>query len=504
MADRKPRTKGTARAPDRKPRARKRADAATRRLLPSGPALMLDTKGAVLAVNAQLRKLFGLPSEAGSGQRLSAFFPRRLAAAWRVMLGELVRDGAPVRRQVEYRDRCYESVMMPVLDDAGSPMRALLLISDVTEAQVGTTAAAQLAQEWQQTFDSISDIVALISPKFELLRVNRTGCLALGKTQAELIGKKCYHVVHHQDKPIDGCPCVEALKTKQDLVGEVNDAGRCFIATASPILDDKGRVTAFSHTVKDITERKQMTDELARHRDRLAELVEERTRELMAAHEEALHQSRLATVGRVAGSLAREMRVPLEIIREAAQKLARRLLAKPPSTHLVDIEREVARMDFTLNAILEFSQRSESHPTRSSVRSLLDLAVVQAGLPADVPVQVDLASGLPHVFADSRRLVAAFANLIVHAAQTMPDGGLVGILGEVSGDRVVLVFTNAGNEMGVEAARQLLEPIVPDTGTVADFGVTLAKGFIEADGGTIEVRAGPGKSPSFIVSLPTN
>ncbi len=72
---------------------------------------------------------------------------------------------------------------------------------------------------WRETFDSISDIVTLISPSHEFVKINKNGCLALGKPEEELRGKKCYEIVHNTDKPIEDCPCAKTLKSKKAEVG---------------------------------------------------------------------------------------------------------------------------------------------------------------------------------------------------------------------------------------------------------------------------------------------
>lgn len=115
---------------------------------------------------------------------------------------------------------------------------------------------------WQETFDSVQDIVALISPDFEFIKVNRAACDALGAKHEELVGKKCYEVVHGLDAPIVGCPCAKTLETEEGYVGEITQHGRYYTATADPIFDEYGKLVAFSHTIKDITEHKQAEEAL--------------------------------------------------------------------------------------------------------------------------------------------------------------------------------------------------------------------------------------------------
>jgi PAS domain S-box-containing protein len=133
---------------------------------------------------------------------------------------------------------------------------------------------------WQETFDAALDIIALISTDFEILKINKVGYENIGKKPEELIGKKCYEVVHGLDSPIEGCPCAKALKTRSSGSGEVKDHGRIYMTTASPIWDKNNEIIAFAHTVKDITEQKKAEAILQNaHRD-LERKVRARTKAL--------------------------------------------------------------------------------------------------------------------------------------------------------------------------------------------------------------------------------
>ena len=118
------------------------------------------------------------------------------------------------------------------------------------------------AREWQETFDSAKDIITLLSPDFEFLKVNRAGCKALNKKVKDLLGKKCYKVIHGLDRPIEGCPCKKAIKTGKEGASEILEHGWNYLVTASPVFDKKGKIKSFVHTVRDITERKKAEEKL--------------------------------------------------------------------------------------------------------------------------------------------------------------------------------------------------------------------------------------------------
>ncbi len=153
--------------------------------------------------------------------------------------------------------------------------------SDITERKWAEEELRRLvdkesrsAREWQELFDASADIMALISPDFEILRINRAGYEGIGKKREELIGEKCYEVVHGLDSPIDGCPCKELLRTKKAGVSEITQEGRHYIATASPVLDKNGELIAFAHTIHDITERKRMEETLRQSEENLRAYLE--------------------------------------------------------------------------------------------------------------------------------------------------------------------------------------------------------------------------------------
>lgn len=118
------------------------------------------------------------------------------------------------------------------------------------------------AKEWQETFDAVQDMIIVISSDYRFLKINKTGYKALNKKPEEVIGKKCYEVVHGLDKPIIGCPCEESIKTKKAGIGEITERGRCYMVTVDPVFDENKELKSFVHIIKDITNHKRAEEEL--------------------------------------------------------------------------------------------------------------------------------------------------------------------------------------------------------------------------------------------------
>ena len=91
------------------------------------------------------------------------------------------------------------------------------------------------------------------------------------------------------------------------------------LVQALPDLDEDGRFVGHVGTITEITESRLAAEELARHRDRLGELVAERTAELELTHERLRESERLAAVGTFAAGIAHQINNPVGGILLAAQ-----------------------------------------------------------------------------------------------------------------------------------------------------------------------------------------
>jgi len=149
-----------------------------------------------------------------------------------------------------------ESNIRLLRDEKGKPFGIMGVTRDITGRKKAETELKISAEKWQTTFNAMTDIVSVISKDHVFLEINKAGCDSMGLKREEIIGRKCYELVHNIHNPINGCPCSIALKTKQEANTELFENGRYYLLSAWPIFDEKQEVVSFSHSVRDITERK--------------------------------------------------------------------------------------------------------------------------------------------------------------------------------------------------------------------------------------------------------
>ena len=124
--------------------------------------------------------------------------------------------------------------------------------------RVNTREAAlvRAKEEWVNTFNGVTDLIAVIGNDHRILRVNKAMAESLGITPEQAVGKRCYEVVHTSNLPPANCPHEMLLKDGKEHTAEVHEEnlGGDFLVTVSPLHDDDGTLIGSVHVARDITE----------------------------------------------------------------------------------------------------------------------------------------------------------------------------------------------------------------------------------------------------------
>jgi PAS domain S-box-containing protein len=119
-------------------------------------------------------------------------------------------------------------------------------------------------QDWRNSFNSLEDIMLIIDRDYTIENINEIGLKLVGKSKEEVIGQKCYQVIHGAENPAEFCPFKETLETKQvESTDRYEERfGKYYSIKSSPIFDENGEIIKFVDLMRDITERKRVEKEL--------------------------------------------------------------------------------------------------------------------------------------------------------------------------------------------------------------------------------------------------
>ncbi len=143
----------------------------------------------------------------------------------------------------------------------GHKRKVIVFHEDITEKIL--TEKKQVSAD--SFLNNTLDLVAYLDTKLNIVWANRAAGSSVGKTPADITGKKCYEIWHQREAPCENCPVQKALKAGQRTTGDiVNDSGQSFHITASPVKDEKSsKIIGAVETTIETTEKKELEQELS-------------------------------------------------------------------------------------------------------------------------------------------------------------------------------------------------------------------------------------------------
>ena len=229
---------------------------------------------------------------------------------------------------------------------------------------------------------------------------------------------------------------------------------------------------------------------------------------IRALEETSRRQDRLAAIGRMAASIAHEVRNPLAAMRGSIQMLRADMENESSQTELMEIIlRESDRLNRIISDFLSYARPRSIIQSKVDVGELLkqtftllrhseemtESQLIKEEVPG-TPVLID---------ADSEQLRQVFWNLARNALQAMPDGGtLQATVQNHLHNRLRIAFSDTGRGMSPEQVEHLFEPFSSTTGGTG-LGLSIVYQIIRDHGGTINVRSREGQGTTITIELPS-
>jgi len=223
--------------------------------------------------------------------------------------------------------------------------------------------------------------------------------------------------------------------------------------------------------------------------------------------ETARRQDRLAAVGRLAASIAHEIRNPLAAMRGSIQMLRSEMKEDSDHAQLMEIIlRESDRLNKIVTDYLNYARPRpalmEKVDVCEVIRETLKLLRNSPELSDGYAVNEDLPAESLIVKGDAEQLKQVCWNVARNALQSMPNGGTFMVTANrTDAHRVHLNFKDSGCGMSPEQVERLFEPFTSTTGGTG-LGMSIVYQIIRDHSGTINVRSREGKGTTISVELP--
>ncbi|HYL85040.1 MAG TPA: ATP-binding protein [Candidatus Angelobacter sp.] len=267
-----------------------------------------------------------------------------------------------------------------------------------------------------------------------------------------------------------------------------------------------------------------MTENLAQAKEEnqawsrtLEQRVEEKTRDLEGAQRALLEREKMASIGKLAATVAHEVNNPLEGIltyaRLTLKKLEKNVSDSGPRAEMAEnlhtIERESRRCGDLMRNLLAFARKTPSQREPNDLNELIrhGLALVRHQMELrGIELKADLTETLPLTLCDAGQIRQVILAILVNATEAMPAGGTLRVTTCTDNrhQNVEIRFRDTGTGIPPEVLPHIFDPFftTKENQQNTGLGLAVAHSILEQHGGSISVKSAPGQGSEFLVSLP--
>ena len=225
--------------------------------------------------------------------------------------------------------------------------------------------------------------------------------------------------------------------------------------------------------------------------------------------EEQLRQNeKLSALGLLAAEVAHEIRNPLTVMKLLYHSLDLKFEAKDPrSKDAQIIEAKIEQLNKIVEQILDFARTTEPNFAPVNLNDLVDeLSLLVRHKLANQGIKLvrDLQSDLPQVLGDAPQLEQAFLNLILNAAEAMPNGGSLTIkTRSLQTGQAAVAFKDTGSGMTKEQQQRAFKTVLATTKAKGTgIGLAIVGRIIETHHGQIRILSRPGRGTTMRITMP--
>jgi two-component system sensor kinase FixL len=447
--------------------------------------------GTIVSWNGGAHRMYGYTSAEAVGQSIALIVPPEYREQLQTILGEIakgrrVASHETVRVSRDGRLLNISLTVSPIVDAAGHVVGASAIGRDVTEAKRVEAALRGSEERYRSIIDSAVDAILVIDGKGLVEAFNAAAERLFGYAANDVLGRNVnvlmpqpYHDEHDQymarylrtgEKRIIGIG--------REVTGRRRD-GTTFpvhLSVGEMIIDGEPKFTGILH---DLTARVGLETQLR-------------------------EQAALTRLGEMAAVVAHEVKNPLTGIRGAVQIIGSRL---PAGSRDAEVIKEiVARID-ALNDLMK-DLLLFARPPQPRLAPIDPLPLLESGVsfvrqdPGARAISIDVAGACDTILADAELLKLVIQNLLLNAVHAINGPGTIHVAVSSNGPKCRITVTDNGPGIPTEVREKLFTPFFTTKARGTGLGLSTARRFIEAQGGTIAIECPATGGTLVTIELP--
>lgn len=345
----------------------------------------------------------------------------------------------------------------------------------------------QAKADWQNTFDSIPDMICILNKDRRITRANKAFSIRMNVSFNTLTGMRCHEILHRAKTPPPGCRFADVIANGQPArrESELRIGDIVYSSSLYPFRDASGALQGLVHIFRDITEQKAVKNRL-------------------------IQSEKMAAIGTLAAELAHEINNPLDYISNYLYLLSDSLPRDfTKRDYIAKIEAGIDNLAALTRDLLDFSRPQLDAFVPLDIHRVIDDSLafsedqlVRTGITIIKSYRCENCT----VMGSERMLRQVLLNMILNASDAMPEGGLLTLRTRSEEDLLILDIEDSGVGIPAVFAPKIFEPFFT-TKKASDnrgtgLGLTICYNIIQAHNGEIHVESAEHKGARFVVSLP--
>ena len=499
----------------------------------AGDAIVVFDTKCVIGWNRRAEEMFGYKAAEVVGRPWQAIALPAEPAARREARREAERLAAEAETDGFYQGRETVSYMRKdgrlfpleasgaqIRDKEGKLIGFSAIFRDITERKRLEKELADSEEKYRTIFEHAGDAIVVYDANWVIRGWNRRAEEMFGYKAEEVLGRPWQDLMpaaksegkHGARRDAERLAAEverQGFYRSQELVTYITKGYRPLPVetTGAIVRDSKGKPALFVAISRDISDRKRLEGEREEYARKLEAKIEEveRTRgELEEAQEQLVASERMAAIGKLASMVSHELRNPLGVIGNSAYYLKMKLGdgGEKVKSHLDILEKEVAICSKIISELLDFGRPAKPAVGEADINSIVEQTLSCCQVPSNVELVTELGEGLPKVMADKDQMQQVFHNLLLNAAQAMPQGGRLTVRTAHRDNLVQAEFADTGIGIPRDNLTRIFQPLFSTKAKGTGLGLAVTESILDRHGGTIEVESEEGKGTTFTVSLP--
>jgi PAS domain S-box-containing protein len=464
--------------------------------------ILVAPEGTISFANRRMAEMFGVSIDALLGTKYGSWLHPKDRFEGETMAARLVEgkiSAVTVERHYLRRDgsEFWGYLSGRRLENSDGSLRALVgSIADVTELKISQSALGREKERLAVTLRSIGDGVITVDTGGRVVFLNRVAEVLCGYRQAEAAGLPLDQVFRVVDERT-GVPKQNAIARALGSGGVIEQSGhgllvsrdgseRIIVSKTAPIVDRDHRIPGAVLVFSDITERREIEEELFKAR-------------------------KLESLGILAGGIAHDFNNFLTgIIGNISLSRVNIPDGHPAATFLERARKGAEQSKDLTQQLLTFSKGGAPVKKLTSITQVLMDSAIFALRGSNVRCDFDIAPDLWCAEVDTGQLSQVISNLVINADQAMPEGGSIVIRAEnvlpleegEQGRRIRITFKDTGTGIGEEDLKRIYDPYFSTKATGNGLGLATVYAIIKNHDGETRVFSRLNHGTTFAITLP--